>query len=104
MGFFLKKNNINEINRAKLMMKYQTSKTFSENLLIINEQTLQDYEGNAERIDPEKEKRELFQLAYDRKKEKKITEREEKKKNNPKVKVNRLVEDYKEQLNKVGDE
>jgi hypothetical protein len=59
MGFFLKKNNINEINRAKLMMKYQTSKTFSENLLIINEQTLQDYEGNAERIDPEKEKREL---------------------------------------------
>ncbi len=59
MGFFLKKNNINEINRAKLMMKYQTSKTFSENLLIINEQTLQDYEGNAEKIDPEKEKREL---------------------------------------------
>jgi len=59
MGFFLKKNNINEINRAKLMMKYQTSKTFSENLLTINEQTLQDYEGNAERRDPEKEKREL---------------------------------------------
>jgi hypothetical protein len=52
----------------------------------------------------EKEKRELFQLIYDRKKEKKIAEREEKKKNNPKVKVNRLVEDYKEQLNKVGDE
>jgi hypothetical protein len=59
MGFLLKKNNIDEINRAKLMMKYQTSKTLHENLLTINEQTLQDYEGNAERIDPEKEKKEL---------------------------------------------
>ncbi len=59
MDFFLKKNDINEINRAKLIMKYQTSKTFSENLLTINEQTFQDYESNAERKDPEKEKKEL---------------------------------------------
>ena len=56
MDFFLKKNDINEINRAKLMMKYQTSKTFSENLLTINEQSTAGYIP-PQNLTPEKERK-----------------------------------------------
>ncbi len=40
-------------------MNYDLSSTLTENLQTINEQTLQDYEGNSEQNDSEKKKREL---------------------------------------------
>jgi len=56
---FSKEEGMDSVLRVKLIMGYSSAKTLHENLLTINEQTLQDYESNAERRDPEKEKREL---------------------------------------------
>lgn len=55
----------------------------------------------------EKEKRVLFELAYQKRKEEKVTEREEKKekkKNKPKGDGSKLTENYKEQFNTSDNE